>query len=230
METTQGDEPTETIRGAARADFAGAPGPKSILILGLLSWMAFQWGFGNDVVLPTVASNVFAWADDGESWSSGVVAVFMAAAAGGGFWAVSQAVDAIVLLTGLKLVPNLTERISVSLTKRNLVKPYAELSWSTRWVVSYATGASVVCLVDAFATGRPGLAGRRRMIAETVVLSAGSITVVTGAVVAAAMIASRVPATEAAAEVFIRFARNPLTWITIFAIVFLVGALRDRRR
>ncbi len=219
-----------TVWQAAKADFGDAGGVKVVAVISLLVWMAFQWGFGNDAVLPTIASNVFAWIDNGDTWSRGLWAALCAGIAGCAFWAASQLIDAVVLLAGLKLLPHMTGKVSDYLRNRHLVRPYRELRWTTRWVVSFATGASVVCLIDVLATGRPGLAGRRQMIGETVVLSAGTVGLVTSAVVGAAMVAVRVPAFAGGAENMIRYARNPLTWIVVFSTVFLAGAVRSRWR
>jgi hypothetical protein len=92
---------------------------------------------------------------------------------------------------------------------------------------SYATGASALCLVDLFATGEGGLHDRRRIAVSAVLMSAGTVSLVVGLVVTAAMVATRVPATEGAADTLIRFAKNPLTWILIFATAFAVGHLRS---
>lgn len=185
--------------------------------------MAFQWGFGNDILLPPIVATVFDAVDNGETWSSGGTAVVLAALAGFVFWGAAQLLDAVIVLGGLRLIPGLTDRLSVFLRKKGLVTPYADMKWSTRWAIAYATGASMLCLVDVFATGRQGLRHRAAMVLAAALLSAGSVGLVVGIVTAAAMVAKRVPATEGAAEVFIRFAKNPLTWVAIFAVVFVVG-------
>ncbi len=198
--------------------------------MALLAWMGFQWGFGNDVLLPSIAATGFDAIDDGETWTSGFAAAAVAGVAGGGFWALTQTLDAIVVMSGLRLVPGLTQRLSTYLTRKGGVTPYAEMTWSTRWVIAYATGVSVLCLVDVFATGRQGVRDRSVMIATSVALSAGTVGVVVGLAATATMVATRVPATASGAEVFLRWAKNPLTWVAIFAVVFLVGRLMNGSR
>jgi hypothetical protein len=212
------------------ADLRAAAGWRLVGVLGVLAWMVFQWGFGNDAILPSVAANAFYLVDDGQTWWRGVLGVLAAAAAGGGFWALTQTIDGLVVVAGLTLVPGISGRLSNYLRGKGWVTPYEEMRWSTRWMISYATGTSVLCLVDVFATGRHGVRHRLGLILTAAGLAAGTVTLVTIAVVTAAMIATRVPATEAGAEVFIRWARNPLTWIAIFATVFVIGRLRSWRR
>jgi hypothetical protein len=226
--TTDESAAPPTLRQVIRGDFAAASGLKLLAIVLLLAWMAFQWGLGNDILLPTIAANGYDSVDDGETWSRGLAAVGVAALAGGGFWAMTQALDAVVVLGGLRLIPGITERLSSYLRRKGWVTPYAEMKWSTRWIIAYATGVSLLCLIDVFATGTQGVKQRRGMIAGAVALSAGTVGALVALVAGAALTASRIPATEDGAVVFIRFAKNPLTWVVIYAVVFLVGRLTGK--
>jgi len=219
----------ETLWQTIKGDFAQAAGLKLIAVVLLLAWMAFQWGFGNDVLLPSIVASAFDGVDDGETWRAGGAAVAAATLAGFGFWAITQALDAVIMLTGLRLVPGITQRVSAFLQRKGWVTPYRDMKWSTRWIIAYATGVSALCLVDAFATGEHGVRSRRGIIATATALSAGSVALVVLLVSGAAMIGKRIPATEGAAETLIRYAKNPLTWIVIFGGVFLFDYLRGKK-
>lgn len=223
------DPETLSLWQTIRSDFSASIGWKLPIVLGLLLWMAFQWGFGNDTILASAAASTVDVLDDRETWGSGLSAAVGAALVALAFWATTQLIDVVVMLVGLSHLPAITDRLSRFLRRKGWVTPYADMRWSTRWIIAYATGASVVCLVDVFATGRPGLRGRWPMVAATIALSAITVGLVVGAIAGVAMVAIRIPATEAAAEVFIRFAKNPLTWIIIFGAVYLVGYLRSEK-
>lgn len=190
--------------------------------------MAFQWGWGNDVLLPSVAATAFDAIDDGESWRTAAGASVAATLAGGLFWAVTQTFDGIVVLTGLRLIPGVTARIGAFLQRKGWVKPVDELSFGTKFLIAYATGASVLCLVDVFATGRQGLRGRWRLLGQAVAMSAGGVAVVIAVIASATSIGARVEATEYAADVLIRYAKNPLTWFVIYTVVIALSTLRSR--
>ena len=196
----------------------------------VLAWMAFQWGFGNDILLPSIAATAFDGVDDGTTWSRGLGGVGAAAVAGFLFWAFTQAIDVVVVMTGLRLLPGITARLSRFLRRKGWVTSYADMKWSTRWIIAYASGASLLCLVDVLATGKRGLGPRRAMAGAAVLLSAGSVGCMVGLVASAAMIGKRIPATADEAEVFVRYARNPLMWIVVFVIVFLIGRLTSGSR
>lgn len=224
-EATTTDDPG--LLATIRADIGATRGLAAVAAVVMLAWITFQWGFGNDALLPTFVSRAFDAVDDGESWGSGVTAVVAAGLVGAAFWAVTQTIDAVVVLTGAGLLPRTVERLGRSLRSKGWVTPWSEMSWSTRWGIAYLAGASAVALVDVLATGTPGVARRRPMIATAVVLSAGTVGLVSALVAAAAMIALRIPATEGAAEVFIRIAKNPFTWLGLFGAIFLIGRLRS---
>lgn len=215
-----------TLWQTAKADFAAATGVKALLIVALIVWMAFQWGPGNDIIAAPLAANTFDLVDDGETWPTGILAVAAAGFITGTFWALTQALDAVVVLAGLRLVPGITSRLGRYLRDKGWVSAYADMRWSTRWIISYATGPSVLCVVDVFATGEPGIRNRRSIIVVSVLLAAATVGLVVGVLATAAMVASRVPALVDETEVFIRFAKNPLTWIVIFAGVFAIDRIR----
>lgn len=216
----------ETVKG----DFASAGGVKIVGVALLLAWMAFQWGPGNDMILAPLAATVYDTIDDGGSWATGVIAVSAAGLAGGGFWGLTQILDTVIVLTGLRMLPGVTSRMGRSLRRRGLVTAYADMKWSTRWILAYATGVSVIGLADVFATGRQGLRGRRNMIVASVLMAAVSVGVVVAAIASAAMIAKRYPSTADEAETFVRYARNPFVWLAIFGTIFVIEQLRSLRK
>ncbi len=224
------DEQRESLWQTAKGDFANAAGLRLLGVTLVLVWMAFQWGWGNDILLPPIVARAFESVDDGESWASGLAAIGSGTGAGALFWGVTQAIDGIVVLTGISLLPGITGRISKFLNKKGWVKTYSELSLSTRFLIAYASGASMLCLIDVFATGRPGLRERRRILAESVGLAVAGVAIVLAVITTAAAIGSRVPATEATAEVIVRYARNPLTWLVIYGSIFVLSTLNSKLR
>lgn len=211
----------------AKGDFAAATGLRAVGLVALLLWMAFQWGPGNDMIVAPLAANTFDFVDNGESWTRGVVAALITGLVAGAFWALAQAIDTIVVLSGLQLIPGITRRLGGFLNRRGWVSAYADMRWSTRWMISYATGPSVLCVVDVFATGRQGVRTRASIIVVSVLLASGTVAIVVSIVAGAAMAAVRVPAIADEADVFVRYAKNPLTWIVIFGVIFAVEHRRQ---
>lgn len=218
----------ESVWATVKSDFRQATGLRIVAVTLLLAWIAFQWGFGNDAVLPALAAWALDAVDDGETWSAGIAAIGASTLVAFLFWGATQVIDAVVMLTGLRFVPRTAQRVSLFLRSKGWVTAYADMKWSTRWMIAYISGASAICLIDSFATGRPGLKQRRRMIAEATLLSAGSVAGIVGLVAAAAAVARRFPSTERGAEIFIRFAKNPLTWIVIILAVIGLGKLFEK--
>lgn len=217
-----------TLWQTVKSDFAASTGRRVLGVAAVFLWMAFQWGWGNDVLLAPIAATAFEAVDDGQTWLSAAAASGAGTGAGSLFWAVTQALDGIIVLSGLALIPGMTGRIGAFLRRKDWVKPVAELSFGTKFLIAYATGASVLCLVDVFATGRPGLRGRGRMLAEAVALSVGGVAVVIAAITVTTSIGARIEATAEAAELVVRYAKNPLTWLVIYAVAVGLSSLRSR--
>lgn len=220
-----GEDRHESWWGTIRADLSGASGLRLLAAALLLVWLAFQWGIGNESLTAWSSSVVFDSIDDRETWLQGLAAAGLAGFVGFLIWTITQTLDAVLVISGMALIPRSIDRVSRFLRQKGWVTPYSEMKWSTRWILAYATGASAVCLVDVLATGRSGLAGRRRMIVSSVLLSSVTIGAIVFLVGVAAVVAVRVPATADEAETFVRYARNPLTWIVIIGMVFLAGHL-----
>ena len=221
---------TESLWQTVKGDFADAAGLRLIGLVLLFSWMAFQWGWGNDILLPPIVVRAYEAVDDGVGWLSGFAAIASGVGAGSLFWALTQALDAVVVLSGLRLMPGITARISRFLRRQGWVKPYADISLGTRFLIAYLSGASALALVDVFATGQPGLKHRWRLIADAVALAVAGVAFAIFVVGLDLVVGSRVPATEGAADVVLRFARNPLTWLVIYGGGVLISALVRRLR
>lgn len=208
-------------------------------VVALLGWLVFQWGIGNDALLPTISARAFDAFEDpavidaagGDlRWGAGVLAALAAGLVGFVFWTVTQLLDAVLVLLGIRLVPNIVDRLGDNLRERGWVKEWSDLAWSTRWMIAYGVGASAAGLVDALATGRPGVRGRRWMICTAALVSSVTVGLLVTAVAGAAVVGLRIEAAQPATEVFIRFAKNPVTWLVIFGLVIAVNSVRSRLR
>lgn len=219
---------TESLWETVKGDFAQTRGLRILAVIGLLGWMAFQWGWGNDILLPPIVASAFDAVDDGSTWPSALGAVAAGTGAGAAFWGVTQTIDGVIVLSGLSLLPGITARISRFLQRSGWIKPFNELSLGTKFLIAYLSGASVLCLVDVFATGEPGLASRRRMLAQAIGLAMAGVGLVVLIVTTATVIGTRIPATSDAADVVIRYAKNPVTWLVIYGTIIGLSALKNR--
>lgn len=213
-----GDE-EESVWQTARSDFTQAAGIRLLGVAALFAWMAFQWGWGNDILLPPIVARAFEAVDDGDTWASAIGSVLAGTGAGSLFWGLTQTLDGVIVLSGLRLVPATTARLSRFLKRQGWVKPYSELSLGARYLIAYVSGASVLCLVDVFATGKLGVTTRWKILAGAVALSVAGVAVTVAVVTTVTAVGRRVPATADAAEVILRYARNPLTWLVIYGTI-----------
>ncbi len=217
-----------SLRRAARNDLRAASGRDLAVVLALGAWLVYQWGFGNDALLPPIVANVADGLDDGETFGAGAAAVVGGAAAGAVFWAACMAIDGLVMMVGLRRLPHLVAEIGRRLRARGWVARWDDMRWSTRWMLAYGAGPSALILADALADGPDDRPRRHRIIAVAVALAAGSVAVVSAVIVAAAVTARRFPATRPTADWIVRVASNPLFWIALFGGLWLVQIWRER--
>ncbi len=219
-------QPEKSLIGDALDDIRSHRGLPVVVVTLALFWLAFQWGLGNDVVLPTLAARSLVAIDDGQTWMSGVAAVLVAGLAAFVFWSATQLLDCVVVLGTLRWLPRMTARFGRWVRFRGWVSTYDQMSWSTRWSIAYLAGASAVCLIDVFATGQPGIGKRWKIVAQTVLLSSGSVALVVLLIASAVMASRRFPSLEPVASVLLRFAPNPLTWLVVVGLAVATGRLR----
>lgn len=220
------EEPSlwHTVKG----DLADAGGRRLLGVVAVLGWLAFQWGWGNDVLLPPIVTRAFELVDDGKTWPSAAGSIAAGTAAGSIFWALTQTLDGIIVLSGSRLVPRITARFSRLLARQGLIKPLTELSTGTRFLIAFASGASMLCLIDVFATGEPGVRGRVTMLRDAVTLAVGGVALAVFVVTTTTAIGRRVPATSEVAEVVLRYARNPVTWLVFYGSLVVGAAVVER--
>lgn len=222
------EEETESLWQTAKGDLTNANGLRVLGVVVVLVWMAFQWGWGNDILLPSIVARTFEAVDDSSTWPSAMLSTVAAAGAGSLFWGLTQTLDGIIVLSGLRLLPGIAARISRFLRRKGWVKSFDELSLGARFLIAYASGASILCLVDVFATGKQGLGIRRRMLAEAVALSVAGVAIIVVVVAGVSAIGRRAPATASTADTIVRFAGNPLTWLVIYGSLFGLSVLGSK--
>ncbi len=212
------------------ADLSARPGRATLAGVGIVAWLGFHWGLGNDVALAVISARTYNAVDTVSGVVPGIAAVLAATVVGAAFWAATQILDVMIVLTGLQLVPRVSNRLRATVVQRFSVVPAARMRPTTRLMVAYTMGASALCLLDGLATGDFGIGSRRRLIGHSVALSAGSVGLVLGLITTLTMIGRRVPAWRPAAESFARWAAVPWTWIVLFVAAALIRGAFDRFR
>jgi len=73
-------------------------------------------------VLAPIVARAFDVFNDGGTWASALAAIGSGTLAGGLFWAITQTIDALIVVSSLRLLLGITQRISAFLQRQGWVK------------------------------------------------------------------------------------------------------------
>jgi hypothetical protein len=212
------------LRSAVAADYRASDWWRRLALLGVLFWLAYEWGIGNETVTPWLLANVIAQND-------GVQAVLAAAAVGFTYTVVQQLLAGLTALAGFSMFDRTAKAAWSRLRARFATVPgeWSSLGLAGRAVLVWGLGTTAVALLQITTTGEVGVRRHRRAVVESAFLC-GVLVAIAGASVAALAVGGRrVDALEGPTEWLLRVLGNPLLWIGILVAGAIVHVVRGRR-
>jgi hypothetical protein len=212
------------LRLAVSADFRASDWSRRLALCGVLFWLAYEWGIGNETVTPWLLANVIADND-------GIEAVLAAAAVGFAYTVVQQLLAGLTALAGFSMFDRTAQAAWSRLRARFTTVPgeWSSLGLAGRSVLVWGLGTTAVALVQITATGEVGVRRHRRAVVESALLCGVLVAIVGGSVAALAVGSRRVDALEGPTEWVLRVLGNPLLWIGILVVGAVVHVARGRQ-
>jgi hypothetical protein len=215
-----------SLRAAVAADFRGSGWRRRLALCGVVLWLAYEWGIGNETVTPWLLARVIAERD-------GIGAIPAAALVGFTFTTVQQLLAGLTALAGFSMFDRTASAAWSRLESRFGEVPgeWSNLRLTGRAVLVFGLGTTAVALLQIMATGRADMRHHRRAIVEAALLCGTIVGVLGGAAGALAYSGRRIDAIDGATEWVLRVLGNPLFWLGILVVVALVHlARRDHGR
>jgi hypothetical protein len=188
-----------------------------LALLGVVLWIAYEWGPGNETVTPWLLAQVIAETDS-------VWVIPLTALVGFGFTAVQQLASGFTALAGFSMFDSTSQAAWNRLRGQSDNAPgeWSSLGWGARSAIVFPLGTTSVALIQIMTTGEVGVRRHRRVIASSALLCATLVGVLAAIAAALALVGRNVAALEGATNWILRVAGNPLFWLGLI-VVSIVG-------
>jgi hypothetical protein len=214
----------KTLWSAMRADFIGAGVGQKLGLMGMVAFIAYEWGPGNEVATPLVGAQVLAR-------TSGLTTVIATSLITGGFTFVEQMASGwTVAYTGSQF-PRLN-RTAYELTQDQegnaRYGAWDEISLGKRFAYAFYLGSTAAVIREGAVTGKTRFRELRRPAFGSAVITSSTIAVL-GAVLGATKWACAGTPAQPYADVLVAIVSSPLTWLGLLVITLGYGKLTRRQ-
>jgi hypothetical protein len=223
-ERSPDDEPaTPALRAAVRADFRTSEPLRRVALCGVVFWLAYEWGIGNEVVTPWLLARVISDRPGLEAIPAAIVVGFV-------FTAVQQLLGGVTALAGFSVFDRTADAAWRRLGDRfgSIPGEWSSLGLVSRSILVFGLGTTAVALLQITTTGQVGVRRHGRAITESALLCGALVGVVAGAVGALAVAGRQIAMLAPFTEWMLRVLGNPLFWLGLLALVAMVNVGRHR--
>ncbi len=159
--------PNPSVRKAVGADLRSATWPRRLALVGVLWWITYEWGPGNETFTPWLLARVIATTDS--AW-----VIPIAALVGFGFTATQQLASGFTALAGFSMFERTSRAAWNRLRGQSDTVPgeWSGLGWAARSAIVFTLGTTSVALIQITTTGEVGVRRHRRVVATSALLCA----------------------------------------------------------
>jgi hypothetical protein len=184
-----------------------------LALVGVVAWIAYEWGPGNETVTPWLLAKVIADTDS-------VWVIPLTALVGFGFTAVQQLASGFTALAGFSMFDNTSRAAWNRLRGQSHIAPgeWSSLGWGARSAIVFPLGTTSVALIQIMTTGEVGVRRHRRVVASSALLCAVLVGALGAMAAALALVGRAVPVLEGATNWILRVLGNPLFWIGLIVV------------
>ena len=211
------------IRTALVADLREAPWRRRLLLLGVVVWMAYEWGPGNETVTPWLLARLLRDHD-------GAAAVGVTVGVGVAFTAVQQLLSGLTALAGFALFERTAAAAWRTLAARRDTPPtgWASLGWAARAALAFGLGTTAVALIEVVTSGRSAASGHRRAVVGSAVLCGAMVGAIAALTSLTVVVGREVASLRAPTNRVLDVLGSPLTWLGLLLVGAVIGRVRRR--
>jgi hypothetical protein len=218
------DKPADlALRAAVTADFRASGPLRRIALCGVVFWLAYEWGIGNEIVTPWLLARVISERPGLEAIPAAIVVGFV-------FTALQQLLAGLTALVGFSMFDRTAHAAWRRLAAQfsSIPGEWSRLGLFSRSVLVFGLGTTAVALLQITTTGQVGVRRHGRAITESAVLCGTLVALVAGAVGALAVAGRQIEMLAPFTEWMLRVLGNPLFWLGLLVLVAVVNVARHR--
>lgn len=216
--------PTDpALRAAVTADFRASGPLRRFALCGVVFWLAYEWGIGNEVLTPWLLARVI-------NDRPGLEAIPAAIVVGFAFTVLQQLLAGVTALAGFSLFHRTANAAWQRLGAQfgSIPGEWSKLGLFSRSVLVFGLGTTAVALVQITTTGEVGVRRHGRAVTESAVLCGTIVGLVAGGVGALAVVGRQIEMLAPFTEWMLRVLGNPLFWLGLLVLVAMVNIVRQR--
>ena len=206
---------------AALADLRSATLVQLLALVTVCAWLAFEWGPGNEIAVPTILMSVL-------NRIAGPEAILIMPIAGFAVGFGLQLVSGLIAAVGFSML-NHTSKAAWAMLQRwrpeSESRDFLSLGWPGRWGVAFFIGTTAVVLIQLFTTGEAAASRHVRAVLISASLVGATIGAIALAVATAVVLGRRYPTAEPYVDSTVDLLSNPLFWIGLLASVLIITQL-----
>lgn len=213
------------LRSAVVADFRASSSWRRFTLIGVVCWLAYEWGPGNETVTPWIIANII-------HHNSGLMVIPVTAFVGFAFTTLQQLASGFTALAGFSLFDR-SSRAAMTRLRRSIdgaPTAWDDLSRGARCALVFGLGTTAVALIQITLTGEVGVRRHASVIRRSAMLCGAIVAAVAATAATVAYVGRRIGPLAGPTDFVLRLLGNPLLWLGLIVVGMCVNVLRRRTR
>ncbi len=193
-------------------------------LVGVVAWLVYEWGPGNETVTPWVLANLLDHFD-------GFTAVIVVGAVAFAFTTLQQLASGFTALVGFSVLDRTAQASWQRLERSNpgLRGGWWSMRWSTRVALVFGLGTTAVALMQIITTGQVGVRVHARAITVSAAICGAGVAIVSAVCAGIVAVGRAVDAWSDTTDRLVAMLAQPWLWILLAAVLVVREVVAGRR-
>lgn len=215
---------SSTLRHAMALDFRTSRWGPRLALVGVVAWLVYEWGPGNETVTPWILANLL-------DRYEGLVAVVVVGVVAFVFTTLQQLASGFTALAGFSVLHRTAQASWQRLERSNsgLRGGWWSMGWAARVAVVFGLGTTAVALMQIITTGRVGVRVHARAVATSAVVCGATLTAISVVCAGIVAVGRSVDAWRSTTDRLVDVLTRPWPWLLLAAVMLVREVVAGRR-